>query len=93
MCGRAFGSVSSVTHGLTFCSIPRSFGLRTMSFAGILRILKRYEPQRTDCLANTAVEELALTGRSTLYSCFDHVIWNSDEWKRPRGESALRAGI
>ena len=41
-------------------------------------------------LANTAVEELigpgALTGRSTLYSCLDRVIWNSDEWKKPRGE-------
>ena len=44
----------------------------------------------TNWLANTAVEELigpgALTGRSTLYSCLDRVIWNSDEWKKPRGE-------
>ena len=41
-------------------------------------------------LANTAVEELvgpgALTGRSTLYSCLDRVIWSSDEWRKPRGE-------
>ncbi len=41
-------------------------------------------------LANTAVEELigpgALTGRSTLYGCLDRVIWNSDKWKKPRGE-------
>ena len=44
----------------------------------------------TNWLANTAVEELigpgALTGRSTLYSCLDRVIWNSEEWKKPRGE-------
>ena len=44
----------------------------------------------TNWIANTAVGELigpgALTGRSTLYSCLDRVIWNSDEWKKPRGE-------
>ena len=32
----------------------------------------------------------ALTGRSTLYSCLDRVIWNSDEWKKPRGEDGRR---
>ena len=41
----------------------------------------------TNWLANTAVEELigpgALTGLSTLYSCRDRVIWNSEEWKKP----------
>lgn len=41
-------------------------------------------------LANTAVEELvgpgALTGRSTLYSCLDRVMWTPEEWKKPRGE-------
>ena len=41
-------------------------------------------------MANTAIEELigsgALTGRSTLYSCLDRVIWPSDEWRKPRGE-------
>ena len=41
-------------------------------------------------MANTAVEELigpgALTGRSTLYSCLDRVIWPSDEWRKPRAE-------
>lgn len=41
-------------------------------------------------MANTAVEELigpgALTGRSTLYNCLDHVIWPLNEWKKPRGE-------
>lgn len=40
--------------------------------------------------ANTAIEELigpgALTGRSTLYSCLDRVIWPSDEWRKPRAE-------
>ena len=44
----------------------------------------------TNWLANTAVGELigpgALTGRSTLYSCLDRVLWNSEEWKKPRGE-------
>ena len=44
----------------------------------------------TNWLANTAVEELigpsAPTGRSTLYSCLDRVIRNSDEWMKPRGE-------
>ena len=41
-------------------------------------------------MANTAIEELigsgALTGRSTLYSCLDRVIWPSDEWRKPRAE-------
>ena len=41
-------------------------------------------------MANTAIEELigsgALTGRSTLYSCLDRVIWQSDEWRKPRAE-------
>jgi len=41
-------------------------------------------------MANTAIEELigpgALTGRSTLYSCLDRLIWPSDEWKKPRNE-------
>ena len=41
-------------------------------------------------MANTAMEELigsgALTGRSTLYSCLDRVIWPSDEWRKPRAE-------
>ena len=44
----------------------------------------------TNWLANTAIEELigpgALTGRSTLYSCLDRVMWPSEEWKKPRGE-------
>ena len=41
-------------------------------------------------MANTAIEELigsgALTGRSTLYSCLDRMIWPSDEWRKPRAE-------
>lgn len=35
------GFVASVISGLTFCSMPRSDGLRMMSFAGMRLILKR----------------------------------------------------
>ena len=38
------------------------------------------------CSEDLPIGPGALTGRSTLYSCLDRVIWNSDEWKKPCGE-------
>ena len=38
------------------------------------------------CREDLPIGPGALTGRSTLYSCLDRVIWNSEEWKKPRGE-------
>ena len=58
-------SVSILTYGRTFCSRPRSFGLRTISFAGIFRMLKRSATSGPNFLVNRSYGVLSSrTGRT-----------------------------
>ena len=51
--------------------------------------LQMHERWLKDCAAEELFGPGVLTGRSTLYSCLDKVLFPLGEWKRPRNERTL----